>query len=111
MNVSKLVDIFGIHDKSFIDFNKWKQDNIPKVVLSNYLESNITKRKSIMNELITNMNLLNKCKAFRVLDNTFSVVMSEKEIRKSIGLLFRIQVSYVNINSLKPVFWKNVYKS
>ena len=71
LNVSKLVGIFGIHDKGFIDFNKWKQDNISKVIQSNYLESNTTKIKSIMNELITKMNLSNKCKVFRVLDNKF----------------------------------------
>ena len=28
LNVGKLIRIFGIHDEGFIDFNKWKQDNI-----------------------------------------------------------------------------------
>ena len=36
LNVSKLVGIFGIHDKGFIDFNKWRIDNINQSLQINY---------------------------------------------------------------------------
>ena len=32
-------------------------------------------------------------------------------LKKSVGLLFRTQVSYLNINNLKTGFWNNVYES
>ena len=32
--------------------------------------------------------------------------MSEKEIKQSIRMKFKTQVSYANINNLKPPFWK-----
>ena len=60
---------------------------------------------------MSKMNFSNKYKVLRVLDNKYSIVMSENDIRKSIRLLFRTQVSYLNINNLKLVFGRNVYES
>ena len=45
------------------------------------------------------------------MDNEYSIVMSESDIRKSIRLLFRTRVSYLNINNLKPVFFRFFYES
>ena len=75
-----------------------------KVLHSNYSESNTAQRKSIMNDLITKMNLSKTCKVFRVINNIFSIIMSEKEIRQSIRIQFKAQVNYKNINNLKPAF-------
>ena len=58
---------------------------------------------------MSNMNLSNKYRVFRVLDNKYSI-MSENDIRKTIWLLFRTQVSYLNIYNLRPLFWRNIYK-
>ena len=57
MNVGKLVGIFGIHDEGFIEFNKWKQINITKVVQTNYSASDNPKILAIMNYLMSKMNL------------------------------------------------------
>ena len=37
--------------------------------------------------------------------------MNELDIRKSLRLLCKTQVSYLNINNLKTGFWNNVYES
>ena len=63
-----------------------------------------------MDDIMTKLNLSNNCKVFRVLDNKNSIIMNELEIKRSLQLLFRTQVSYLNINNLKPVFWNNVYE-
>ena len=55
---------------------------------------------------MSKMNFSNKYKVLRVLDNKYSIVMSENDIRKSIRLLFRTQVSYYHIYNLRPVFGK-----
>ena len=47
LNVGKLIGIFGIHDEGFIDFNKWKQDNITKDIQNNYSASDTPKRLSV----------------------------------------------------------------
>ena len=78
MNFARLVGIFGKNNLGFMDFTKWKYDNICKVIHSNYSESDATQRKSIMNDLIKTINLSKRYKVFRVINNKFSIVMSEK---------------------------------
>ena len=43
LNVGKLIGIFGEHDEGFIDFNKWKIDNINQDMQINYSASNNSK--------------------------------------------------------------------
>ena len=57
-----------------------------------------------MNDLITKNKLSKTCKIFRVTNKNVSIIMSEK--RQSIRMQFKTQVSYANINNLKPAFWK-----
>ena len=59
-NVAKLVGIFGKNNEGFMDFTKWKHDNICKVLYSTI--------KSRMNDLITKINASKWCKAFRVIN-------------------------------------------
>ena len=81
MNVAKIIGIFGNNNESFMDFTKWKHDKIFKVIYSTYSESDAAQRKSTMNDLITKIIFSERCKVFRVTNNEFSIVMSEKEIR------------------------------
>ena len=111
LNIGKLIGIFREHDEGFIDFNKWRIDNINLSLQINYSASNNSKRLIIMDDLMTKLNLSNNCKVFRALDNKKSIVMNELEIKISLRLLFRTQVSYLNINKLKPGFWNNIYES
>ena len=111
LNVGTLIGFFREHDEGFIDFNKWKIDNINQDMQINYSASNNSKRLTIIMDLITKMNLSNNCKVFRVLDDNKAIVMNELDIRKSLRLLFKFQVSYLNINNLKTGFWNNVYES
>ena len=64
-----------------------------------------------MDDIMSKMNISNNYKVFRILDNKNSIVMDELDIKKSMGLLFRTQVSYLNINNLKTGFLNNVYES
>ena len=59
LNVGKLIGIFGIHDEGFIDFNKWKQDNITNDIQNNFSATDTPKRLSI-----SKMNLSNKYKVY-----------------------------------------------
>ena len=45
LNVAKFVGILGKNNEGFIDFTKWKHDNICKVLHSNYSKSNAAQRK------------------------------------------------------------------
>ena len=78
LNVAKLVGIFGNNNEGFMDFTKWKHANIYIFLHSNYSESNTAQRKSIVNGLITTMNLSKRCKVFRVINKNISIVVSEK---------------------------------
>ena len=111
MNFGKLSGIFREHDEDFIDFNKWKIDNLNQDMQINYSASNNSKRLIITDDIMTTLNVSNNCKVFRVLDNKNSIVMNELDIKKSMRLLFRTQVSYLNINKLKTGFWNNIYES
>ena len=64
-----------------------------------------------MNDLISKVNSTKNYKVFRVLNNKYSIVVSENDIKKIIWLLFRTQVTYLNINILKHGFWRNIYES
>ena len=88
MNVGKLIEIFGIHDEGFIDFNKWKQDNITKDIQINYSASDTPKRLSIMNDLMSKMNISNNYKVFRVLDNNNKSEISELLTKKLNNLTY-----------------------
>ena len=59
-----------------------KQDNITKDIQNNYLVSDTPKRLSIMNDLISKVNLTKNYKVFRVFDNKYSIVVSENNIKK-----------------------------
>ena len=61
-----------------MDFTKWKHANIYIFLHSNYSESNTAQRKSIVNGLITTMNLSKRCKVFQVINNKFSIVMRKR---------------------------------
>ena len=68
------------------------------------------RKKSIMNDLITSLNLSKRCKVIRVIDTRLSIFMDKEEIRKSIRMLFEDRVSYDNIKKgLRQLFWKDVY--
>ena len=82
MNVGKLVGIFREHDEGFIDFNKWKIDNINQNMQIKYSASNNSKRVIIMDDIMTKLNISNNCKVFRVLENKNSIVMNELDIKK-----------------------------
>ena len=111
MNVGKLIGIFREYDEGFIDFNKWKIDNINQDMQINYSASNNSKRLTIIMDIITKTNVSNNCEVFRVLDDNDSIVMNELDISKSLRLLFKTQFSYININNLNIWFWNNVYES
>ena len=106
-----IIGIFREHDEGFVNFNKWKIDNINQDMQINYSASNQSRRLTIIMDIITKMNVSNSCKVFRVLDDNKSIVMNELDIRKSLRLLFKFQVSYLNVNNLKTGFWNNVYES
>ena len=89
LNVGKLIGIFGEHDEGFIDFNKWKIDDINQDMQIDYSASNKSIRLTITMDIITKMNLSNSCKVFRVLHDNKSIVMNELDIRKSLRLLFK----------------------
>ena len=78
LHVAKLVGIFENNNEGFIDFTKWKHDTIYQVIHSNYSESDAAQSKSIMNDLITKMNLSKRCKVFQVINNKFSIVMRKR---------------------------------
>ena len=80
MNIGKLIGIFGEHEEGFIDFYKWKQDNITKDIQNNYSASNTTKRLTIMDYIMSKMNVSNNYKVFQVLDNKNAIVMSKHDI-------------------------------
>ena len=65
LNVVKFIVFFREHDEGFIDFNKWKIDNINQDMQINYSASNNSKRLTIIMDLITKMNLSNNYKVFR----------------------------------------------
>ena len=111
MNFGKLSGIFREHDEDFIDFNKWKIDNINQKMQIKYSVPKNSKRLTIIMALITKINLSNNYKVIRVLDDNNSIVMNKLDIRKSLRLLCKTQVSYLNINNLKTGFWNNVYDS
>ena len=62
LNVGKLIVFFREHDEGFIDFNKWKIDNINQDTQIDYSASSKSKRLTIIMDIITKMNLLNNCK-------------------------------------------------
>jgi len=80
LNVGKLIGIFGKHNEDFIDFNKWKIDNLNQDMQINYSASNNSKRLIIMDDIMTKLNISNNCKVFRVLDNKNSIIMNELDI-------------------------------
>ena len=80
MNVGNLIRIFGEHDEDFIDFNNGKQDIITKDIQNNYSASNTTKRLTIMDYIMSKMNVSNNYKVFQVLDNKNAIVMSKHDI-------------------------------
>ena len=77
------------HDEGFIDFNKWKIEYINQDMQIDYSASNKSIRLTIIMDTITEMNLSNNCKIFRVLNDNKSIVMNELDIRKSLRLLFK----------------------
>ena len=85
MNVGKLIGIFGKHDEGFIDFNKWKIDNINQNMQIKYSASNNSKRLIIMDDLMSKLNKSNNYKVFWVLDNKNSIVMNDLDIKKICG--------------------------
>ena len=82
LNVGKLIGIFGEHDEGFIDFNKWKIDDINQDMQIDYSASNNSKRLIIMDDLMKKLNISNICKVFRVLGNKKSIIMNELDIKK-----------------------------
>ena len=80
LNVGKLIGIFREHDEVFIDFSKWKIDNINQNMQIKYSASNNSKRLIIMDDMMTKLNISNNCKVFRVLDNKNSIIMNELDI-------------------------------
>ena len=64
MNVGKLIGIFGEHDEGFVDFNKWKLDNITQDVQISHSASNNSKRLIIMDDLMSKLNKSNNYKVF-----------------------------------------------
>ena len=57
-----------------------KQDNITKDIQNDYSSSDNPNKLSIMNDLMSKINLSNNYKVFRVVDNKYSIVMNENDI-------------------------------
>ena len=52
-----------------------------EIYKSNYSASNTSKRLPIMNDLMSKMNVSNNFTVSRVMDNKYSIVMSERDIK------------------------------
>ena len=50
-------------------------------------------------------------KLIQVVDNNYSIFMSDQEIRNSVQMKFKNHVSYNIIKNINISFWKNVYDS
>ena len=74
---------------------------------SKYSKSDNNNRKLIMNDLMNELS----GKVIRVVDNNYSIFMSDQEIRNSVQMKFKNHVSYKIIKNLNVSFWKNVYDS
>ena len=103
--------VFGEYSGGIVEFTTWKHEYIYELLYLIYSKSRSDRRKSIINNLITNLFFSKRCKVNRVIDTRLSVIMSETEIRKIIRMLLKGHVSYENINNLKLAFLKNVHDS
>ena len=107
MNIEKRIKIVCEFSDGYIDFNKWKNDSINEVIHSIYSKSDNAKRKLIMNDLINDLS----DKVIRIVDKNYSIFITKQEIRSSVQIKFKNNISYNVTKNLKSSFWKNVHDS
>ena len=107
LNFGKKSNIFGEFRDGFIDFNYWKKSCIDVDFKTDYSNADNVKRKLIKEEL---MNQLSG-NVIRIINNNYSIFMSDQEIRNSVQMCFKNHVSYKIMKNINVSFWKNVYDS
>ena len=86
----KKINIFGQYREGLVDYNSWKKTCIDVYFYSKYPKSDNNNRKLIMNDLMNELS----GKVIRVVDNNYSIFMSDQEIRNSVQMKFKNHVSY-----------------
>ena len=76
LNVGKYVAIFDDKGKGFVDFNKWKHENITEKIQKEYSNSEHEQRISMLNDIMISLNLSNTYKVFCVINARLSVIMT-----------------------------------
>ena len=104
LNFGKKINIFGQYREGLVDYNLLKKTCIDVHFHSKYSKSDNKNRKLIMNDLMNELS----GKVIRVVDNNYSIYMSDQEIRNSVQMRFKNHVSYKIIKNLNVSFWKNV---
>ena len=85
LNFGNKRNIFGEYSDDFINFNSWKKSYIDVDLKNNYSNSDDQRRKLIREEL---MNQLSG-NVIRIIDNNYSIFMSDQEIRNSVQMGFK----------------------
>ena len=100
--LGKKIKIFGEYRKGFIDYNSWKKSCIDVHFHTDYSNADNKNRKLIIDELMNELS----GKVIRIVDNNYSISMSDQEIRNSVQMRFKNHVSYKNIKNINVSFWK-----
>ena len=98
---------FREYSDGFVDFNKWKNNDIDESIHSIYSKSDNMKRKHIVNDLMKELT----CKVIHLINKNYSMFMTEQKVRNSVQMKFKNDVSYNMIKHLNAGFWKNVHES
>ena len=80
LNVGKRILGFREYSDGFVDFNKWKNDNIDETIHSIYSKSDNMKTKYIMNDLREQLT----GKVIRVINKHYFIFMTGQELRNSV---------------------------
>ena len=85
LNVGKKINIFGEYKEGFINYNSWKESCIDVHSNSDYSNSDNKNRKLIMDDLMNELS----GKIIRLVDDNYSIFMSDQEIRNSVQMRFK----------------------
>ena len=99
-------NIFGQYREGFVDYNLWKKSCIDVHFHSKYSNSDNKNRKLKRHDLMNELS----GKVIQIVDNNYSIFMSDQEIRNSVQMRFKNHVSYKNIKNVNVIFWENVYE-
>ena len=83
-----MYSFFREYNDGFIDFNKWKYDNIDEKIHSICSKSDDMKKKYIMNDLMKKLT----GKVISIINKNYSIFMTGQEVRNDVQIKFKIML-------------------